>query len=301
MTLGSRDAVFLEPQGFVKTQAGQKGVLSSSQWLEPSQGECDSGSTQIEKCTTIPRRKPSATSVFIELLAQGLKRPDALGIPFHNHRNKTALRGGLQLVARNSSFNLCWLLPYKSIVQSGNRQDPPPSVSGPSRTSVSCGSTTSNPSSVTSSTTSSSLSTVFLAFVPLTAAAAWVATWDGSRRSWCDGFKRFYRQDLRDWRYVWNQGHLSLIFQTLAQMPIACCACVKQPFEVFSFLPLAQNPSCLSGFFSKGCISMSIWSHFDGSCLQGSVVAHARVRSHASQAEQPDLKTKLSRRLPGLP
>ena len=51
----------------VREDSSQKGVLNSSQWLEPSQGECDSGSAQIEKCTTIPRRKPSATSVFIEL------------------------------------------------------------------------------------------------------------------------------------------------------------------------------------------------------------------------------------------
>ena len=60
MTLGSRDAVFPEPQGFVTTQASRIEVLSSSNHdrdgLDQARGSVihEVQSAQIEKCTMLP-------------------------------------------------------------------------------------------------------------------------------------------------------------------------------------------------------------------------------------------------------
>ena len=72
MTLGSRDAVFPEPQGFVTTQASRIEVLSSSNHdrdgLDQARGSVihEVQSAQIEKCTT------SSLTCFVE--SQALRR-----------------------------------------------------------------------------------------------------------------------------------------------------------------------------------------------------------------------------------
>ena len=82
MTLGSRVAVFLEPQGFVTTQASQ---MISPDGLNQARG---SVIHEVHKSKSVQPHlvESQALRVFSSYFGSSLKRPDALGIPFHNHR-----------------------------------------------------------------------------------------------------------------------------------------------------------------------------------------------------------------------